>query len=175
MLVRVFKERFLRFLFEDVNLDVFLNKRLDRSKLHLKERLVTSNAFRRFYYNEIGSLEFCINSKPYVEGSKIFGKIDVCKQIDDGAIFVRGWIFNPRYVVQSLTISINECRYSILAFHLNRLDVFEQLGFIPNSRNCGFVGILEACRVSAEEVSIGFEVNVNEELVTGTFESVRVS
>jgi hypothetical protein len=77
--------------------------------------------------------------------------------LENGSIAIRGWLFSPNFKIKGLELIVNEQRYPVYAFSLNRLDVYEKFYFLQNSENCGFVCLLEDQTQEVSTASIKFE------------------
>lgn len=161
----------LKFLLRGVDLAIFSKSPPRDHEFSFRERILLSSFFRKMFPRQLANLEYCVNTLPFIDRSNILGRIDICREIEENSIFIRGWLFNPDATIKRLTIIYNRNRYPILAFNLSRLDVFDQLDFLPNSLYCGFVGILEGCHLSSDHVKFGFEAVTEHFIYAGTFEN----
>jgi len=168
------RRRILRALLKRIDLNLFAKESNLEKKLNFFERLLLSGLAKRLFTLEIANLEFCINSLPYSENKMCLGRIDFIIETTPNTYAIRGWIILPSKECKSFNIIYRQVRYPIFCFKLVRIDVVKNLGFINNSRNSGFIGILEEVDFG-DEAELEFEiVTTGGETILGRFDSCTV-
>lgn len=157
MTISTLKSKFLKTLFKGSRLLIFSESREDGLMLSIKEKIILWATCKNFYAKEYADLKYFMSIPPFSSGSDCFGGIDMAEPAEDGSFAIRGWLFSPDFKIKELELIVNEQRYPVYAFNLNRLDVYEKFYFLPNSENCGFVCLLDGQTREVSTASIKFE------------------
>ena len=166
------KFKILKKLFRNSRLCVFKPEGNSDSQKHysLKEKILLHKTFQKRYGLQFAYLKHFMGTTAYSEGAECFGAVDFAEPVENNSYAIRGWIFCPESRIKQLFLFVEDKKYQIYAFHLNRMDVHEKLGFLENSSDCGFVYLIEGCDNPEAFKNIRFEAHtIDNKIHNGRF------